>query len=39
MDARRIDPAAITLPPTESVDITAYLELVDKQPANKGRIA
>ena len=24
MNAPRIDPAAITLPPTESIDITAY---------------
>jgi hypothetical protein len=33
MNAQPIDPAAITLPPTLSIDITAYLSNVEDKPA------
>jgi len=34
MNAQPIDPAAITLPPTQSIDITAYLVVnLDYKPA------
>lgn len=32
MNSQQIDPAAITLPPTQSIDLTAYLSSIGEDP-------
>lgn len=37
MNPQHVDPAAISLPPTQSIDITAYLHQLDDEPAVRSR--